>query len=157
MSKQVKVKVTDGSDNETTAVFNVLIKPLKDKYSVMTTADESHPIRIANISNNASLSETDRQAIFNSLDISKSITNRNYVTEGSNEIRSREISNVHRSGNNANVEVTITYADNSRTSITVPVKHVIPNIRGIELFTVQGQPFPSGKGTNNNDFFIYKQ
>ena len=43
--------------------------------------------------------------------------------------------------NNANVEVTITYADNSRTSITVPVKHVIPNIRGIELFTVQGQPF----------------
>ena len=55
----------------------------------MTTADESHPIRIANISNNASLSETDRQAIFNSLDISKSITNRNYVTEGSNEIRSR--------------------------------------------------------------------
>ncbi|MDS3865378.1 hyperosmolarity resistance protein Ebh, partial [Staphylococcus hominis] len=154
MSKQVKVKVTDGSDNETTAVFNVLIKPLKDKYSVMTTADESHPIRIANISNNASLSETDRQAIFNSLDISKSITNRNYVTEGSNEIRSREISNVHRSGNNANVEVTITYADNSRTSITVPVKHVIPNIRGIELFTVQGQPFPSGKGTNNNDFFV---
>ncbi|MCI2922121.1 hyperosmolarity resistance protein Ebh, partial [Staphylococcus hominis] len=154
MSKQVKVKVTDGSDNETTAVFNVLIKPLKDKYSVMTTADESHPIRIANISNNASLSETDRQAIFNSLDISKSITNRNYVTDGSNEIRSREISNVHRSGNNANVEVTITYADNSRTSITVPVKHVIPNIRGIELFTVQGQPFPSGKGTNNNDFFV---
>ena len=71
--KQVKVKVTDGSDNETTAVFNVLIKPLKDKYSVMTTADESHPIRIANISNNASLSETDRQAIFNSLDISKSL------------------------------------------------------------------------------------
>lgn len=154
MSKQVKVKVTDGSDNETTAVFNVLIKPLKDKYSVMTTADESHPIRIANISNNASLSETDRQAIFNSLDISKSITNRNYVTDGSNEIRSREISNVHRSGNNANVEVTITYADNSRTSITVPVKHVIPNVRGIELFTVQGQPFPSGKGTNNNDFFV---
>ena len=154
MSKQVKVKVKDGSDNETTAVFNVLIKPLKDKYSVMTTADESHPIRIANISNNTSLSETDRQAIFNSLDISKSITNRNYVTDGSNEIRSREISNVHRSGNNANVEVTITYADNSRTSITVPVKHVIPNVRGIELFTVQGQPFPSGKGTNNNDFFV---
>lgn len=154
MSKQVKVKVTDGNDNETTAVFNVLIKPLKDKYSVMTTADESHPIRIENISNNASLSETDRQAIFNSLDISKSITNRNYVTDGSNEIRSREISNVHRSGNNANVEVTITYADNSRTFITVPVKHVIPNIRGIELFTVQSQPFPSGKGTNNNDFFV---
>ena len=50
--------------------------------------------------------------------------------------------------------MTITYADNSRTSITVPVKHVIPNIRGIELFTVQGQPFPSGKGTNNNDFFV---
>lgn len=153
-SKQVKVKVTDGSDNETTAVFNVLIKPLKDKYSVMTIADESHPIRIANISNNANLSEADRQAIFNSLDISKSITNRNYVTDGSNEIRSREISNIHRSGNNANVEVTITYADNSRTSITVPVKHVIPNVRGIELFTVQGQSFPSGKGTNNNDFFV---
>ena len=57
----------------------------------MTTADESHPIRIANISNNASLSETDRQAIFNSLDISKSITNRNYVTEGSNEIRSKKL------------------------------------------------------------------
>ena len=153
-SKQVKVKVTDGSDNEATAVFNVLIKSLKDKYSVMTTADQAHPVRVANIKNNATLSDADKQAILNSIDISKLFTNRNYASDGNNEISKRDVSNVHRSGNNANVDVIVTYADNSKTTITVPVKHVIPNVSGVELFTVQGQPFPNGKGSNNNDFFV---
>ncbi|WP_186309014.1 hypothetical protein, partial [Staphylococcus hominis] len=56
--------------------------------------------------------------------------------------------------NNPNLELTITYADDSRTSITLPLKHLIPNITRIQLFTVQPHPFPTPKATNNNHFFL---
>ncbi|WRN67618.1 hypothetical protein UM538_12640 [Staphylococcus aureus] len=47
----------------------------------------------------------------------------------------------------------VTYADGTTSTITVPVKHAIPEIIANPQYTVQGQDFLSGKGSNAADFF----
>lgn len=79
--------------------------------------------------------------------------NRNYATASANEITSKTVSNVSRTGNNANVTVTVTYQDGTTSTVTVPVKHVIPEIVAHSHYTVQGQDFPAGNGSSASDYF----
>ncbi len=44
-----------------------------------------------------------------------------------------------RTGNNANVTVTVTYQDGTTSTVTVPVKHIIPEIVAHSHYTVQGK------------------
>lgn len=152
-TKTINLIATDTSGNTAATSFNVVVKPLKDKYRVSTSATISNPIRIANIANNATVSQTDQQLIIDSITKTDIAPRRNYATSGQNEIRSKTVSNVSRTGNNANVTVTVTYSDGTTSTIDVPVKHVIPNIIANPRYTVQGQDFPTGKGSAATDFF----
>lgn len=152
-TKTINLLATDTSGNTATTSFNVLVKPLKDKYRVTTSATTNNPIRIANIANNATVSQADQQAIINSITTTDLAPGRNYATPGRNEITNKTVSNVNRSGNNASVNVTVTYSDGTSTTVNVPVKHVIPDIIANPRYTIQGQDFPSGKGSAAADFF----
>lgn len=152
-TKTINLLATDTSGNTATTSFNVLVKPLKDKYRVTTSATTNNPIRIANIANNATVSQADQQAIINSITTTDLASGRNYATPGRNEITNKTVSNVNRSGNNASVNVTVTYSDGTSTTVNVPVKHVIPDIIANPRYTIQGQDFPSGKGSTAADFF----
>jgi hypothetical protein len=55
------------SGNTTNQSFNVTVKPLKDKYRVTTNATVGNPIRIANIRDNATISQADQQKIIDRL------------------------------------------------------------------------------------------
>ena len=142
---------TDTSGNTATTSFNVTIKPLRDKYRVGTSSTAANPVRIANISNNATVSQADQTAIINSLTFTSNAPNRNYATASANEITSKTVSNVSRTGNNATV--TVTYQDGTTSTVTVPVKHVIPEIVAHSHYTVQGQDFPTGNGASASDYF----
>lgn len=152
-TKAVKVTVTDKSNNTTSQTFNVLIKPLKEKYRVTSNSTDLNPIRLSNVQNGARLSQSERQAVLNSLTITKISPNRNYVNEPRNEIRTKEISNVFRSNNVSTVTATVTYNDGSTSQISVLVRQTIPEVLPEPRYTVQGQNFPQGKGTNPKDFF----
>lgn len=152
-TKTVNLIATDTSGHTAATLFNVVVKPLKDKYRLSTSSTSANPVRISNIANNATVSQADQSTIINSLTFTETAPNRSYATGSSNEIRSKSVSNVSRTGNNANVTVTVTYADGTTSTITVPVKHVIPEIIANPQYTVQGQDFLSGKGSNAADFF----
>lgn len=126
---------------------------MRDKYRVGTSSTAANPVRIANISNNATVSQADQTAIINSLTFTSNAPNRNYVTASANEITSKTVSNVSRTGNNANVTVTVTYQDGTTSTVTVPVKHVIPEIVAHSHYTVQGQDFLAGNGSSAADYF----
>lgn len=66
-NKTINLVATDTSGNTATTSFNVTIKPLRDKYRVGTSSTAANPVRIANISNNATVSQADQTAIINSL------------------------------------------------------------------------------------------
>lgn len=136
-----------------TTSYNVTIKPLRDKYRVGTSSTAANPVRIANISNNAIVSQADQTAIINSLTFTETVPNRSYARASANEITSKTVSNVSRTGNNANVTVTVTYQDGTTSTVTVPVKHVIPEIVAHSHYTVQGQDFPAGNGSSASDYF----
>lgn len=108
-NKTINLVATDTSGNTATTSFNVTIKPLRDKYRVGTSSTAANPVRIANISNNATVSQADQTAIINSLTFTSNAPNRNYATASANEITSKTVSNVSRTGNNAQVTVTVTY------------------------------------------------
>lgn len=127
-NKTINLVATDTSGNTATTSFNVTIKPLRDKYRVGTSSTAANPVRIANISNNATVSQADQTAIINSLTFTSNAPNRNYATASANEITSKTVSNVSRTGNNAQVTVTVTYQDGTTSTVTVPVKRVIPEI-----------------------------
>ncbi|CAA4175050.1 cell wall associated fibronectin-binding protein [Staphylococcus aureus] len=110
-------------------------------------------MRIANISNNATVSQADQTTIINSLTFTETVPNRSYARASANEITSKTVSNVSRTGNNANVTVTVTYQDGTTSTVTVPVKHVIPEIVAHSHYTVQGQDFPAGNGSSASDYF----
>lgn len=55
-NKTINLVATDTSGNTATTSFNVTIKPLRDKYRVGTSSTAANPVRIANISNNATVS-----------------------------------------------------------------------------------------------------
>lgn len=152
-SKTINLLATDTSGNTATTSFNVTVKPLRDKYRVGTSSTAANPVRIANISNNATVSQADQTAIINSLMFTETVPNRNYATASANEITSKTVSNVSRTGNNANVTVTVTYQDGTTSTVTVPVKHVIPEIVAHSHYTVQGQDFPAGNGSSAADYF----
>lgn len=152
-SKTINLLATDTSGNTATTSFNVTVKPLRDKYRVGTSSTAANPVRIANISNNATVSQADQTAIINSLTFTSNAPNRNYATASANEITSKTVSNVSRTGNNANVTVTVTYQDGTTSTVTVPVKHVIPEIVAHSHYTVQGQDFPAGNGSSAADYF----
>ncbi len=152
-SKTINLLATDTSGNTATTSFNVTVKPLRDKYRVGTSSTAANPMRIANISNNATVSQADQTAIINSLMFTETVPNRNYATASANEITSKTVSNVSRTGNNANVTVTVTYQDGTTSTVTVPVKHVIPEIVAHSHYTVQGQDFPAGNGSSAADYF----
>ncbi|SCT08192.1 cell wall associated fibronectin-binding protein [Staphylococcus aureus] len=152
-SKTINLLATDTSGNTATTSFNVTVKPLRDKYRVGTSSTAANPVRIANISNNATVSQADQTAIINSLMFTSNAPNRNYATASANEITSKTVSNVSRTGNNANVTVTVTYQDGTTSTVTVPVKHVIPEIVAHSHYTVQGQDFPAGNGSSAADYF----
>ncbi len=152
-SKTINLLATDTSGNTATTSFNVTVKPLRDKYRVGTSSTAANPVRIANISNNATVSQADQTAIINSLTFTSNAPNRNYATASANEITSKTVSNVSRTGNNANVTVTVTYQDGTTSTVTVPVKHVIPEIVAHSHYTVQGQDFPAGNGSSASDYF----
>lgn len=143
-NKTINLVATDTSGNTATTSFNVTIKPLRDKYRVGTSSTAANPVRIANISNNATVSQADQTAIINSLTFTSNAPNRNYATASANEITSKTVSNVSRTGNNAQVTVTVTYQDGTTSTVTVPVKRVIPEIVAHSHYTVQGQDFPTG-------------
>ena len=155
-TKAVKVIATDKSNNQTEQSFNVLIKPLKDKYHVTSSSTIQNPIRISSIRNGTTLTQTEKNTVINSLTITNNEPNRTYVTAPKNEIRSKEVSNVTNTNNNSSVTVTITYADNTTSQINVLVKQIIPEIFAEPRYTVQGQNFPEGKGANPKDFFKLK-
>ncbi len=123
-SKTINLLATDTSGNTATTSFNVTVKPLRDKYRVGTSSMAA--MSIANISNNATVSQADQTAIINSLTFTETVPNRSYARASANEITSKTVSNVSRTGNNANVTVTVTYQDGTTSTVTVPVKHVIP-------------------------------
>lgn len=100
-NKTINLVATDTSGNTATTSFNVTIKPLRDKYRVGTSSTAANPVRIANISNNATVSQADQTAIINSLTFTSNAPNRNYATASANEITSKTVSNVSRTGNNA--------------------------------------------------------
>lgn len=152
-TKTINLLATDTSGNTATTSFNVTVKPLRDKYRVGTSSTAANPVRIANISNNATVSQADQTAIINSLTFTSNAPNRNYATASANEITSKTVSNVSRTGNNANVTVTVTYQDGTTSTVTVPVKHVIPEIVAHSHYTVQGQDFPAGNGSSASDYF----
>lgn len=152
-NKTINLVATDTSGNTATTSFNVTVKPLRDKYRVGTSSTAANPVRIANISNNATVSQADQTAIINSLTFTSNAPNRNYATASANEITSKTVSNVSRTGNNANVTVTVTYQDGTTSTVTVPVKHVIPEIVAHSHYTVQGQDFPAGNGSSASDYF----
>ncbi|SUK03503.1 extracellular matrix binding protein [Staphylococcus aureus] len=152
-SKTINLLATDTSGNTATTSFNVTVKPLRDKYRVGTSSTAANPVRIANISNDATVSQADQTAIINSLMFTETVPNRNYATASANEITSKTVSNVSRTGNNANVTVTVTYQDGTTSTVTVPVKHVIPEIVAHSHYTVQGQDFPAGNGSSAADYF----
>ncbi|HDE9594308.1 TPA: hyperosmolarity resistance protein Ebh [Staphylococcus aureus] len=152
-SKTINLLATDTSGNTATTSFNVTVKPLRDKYRVGTSSTAANPIRIANISNNATVSQADQTTIINSLTFTSNAPNRNYATASANEITSKTVSNVSRTGNNANVTVTVTHQDGTTSTVTVPVKHVIPEIVAHSHYTVQGQDFPAGNGSSAADYF----
>ncbi|HCU8440000.1 TPA: hyperosmolarity resistance protein Ebh [Staphylococcus aureus] len=152
-TKTINLLATDTSGNTATTTFNVTVKPLRDKYRVGTSSTAANPVRIANISNNATVSQADQTAIINSLTFTETVPNRNYATASANEITSKTVSNVSRTGNNANVTVTVTYQDGTTSTVTVPVKHVIPEIVAHSHYTVQGQDFPAGNGSSASDYF----
>lgn len=152
-NKTINLVATDTSGNTATTSFNVTVKPLRDKYRVGTSSTAANPVRIANISNNATVSQADQTAIINSLTFTSNAPNRNYATASVNEITSKTVSNVSRTGNNANVTVTVTYQDGTTSTVTVPVKHVIPEIVAHSHYTVQGQDFPAGNGSSASDYF----
>ncbi|SUL11631.1 Erythrocyte membrane binding protein [Staphylococcus aureus] len=70
-SKTINLLATDTSGNTATTSFNVTVKPLRDKYRVGTSSTAANPVRIANISNNATVSQADQTAIINSLTLLK--------------------------------------------------------------------------------------
>ncbi|HCG2317641.1 TPA: hyperosmolarity resistance protein Ebh [Staphylococcus aureus] len=152
-NKTINLVATDTSGNTATTSFNVTIKPLRDKYRVGTSSTAANPVRIANISNNATVSQADQTAIINSLTFTSNAPNRNYATASASEITSKTVSNVSRTGNNAQVTVTVTYQDGTTSTVTVPVKHVIPEIVAHSHYTVQGQDFPTGNGASASDYF----
>ncbi|MFO8272370.1 hyperosmolarity resistance protein Ebh [Staphylococcus aureus] len=152
-NKTINLVATDTSGNTATTSFNVTIKPLRDKYRVGTSSTAANPMRIANISNNATVSQADQTAIINSLTFTSNAPNRNYATASANEITSKTVSNVSRTGNNAQVTVTVTYQDGTTSTVTVPVKRVIPEIVAHSHYTVQGQDFPTGNGASASDYF----
>ncbi len=152
-NKTINLIATDTSGNSTEHSFNIAIKPLKDKYRVSTTSTAQNPVRIANISNNASISQEDQEAITNSVTLTEIVPNRSYATASTNEVQSKTVSNVHRRGNNADVTVTVTYTDGTSSTVTVPVKHTLNNVVAKPRYTVQGQNFPNGKGASPSDFF----
>ncbi|MDT3991482.1 hyperosmolarity resistance protein Ebh, partial [Staphylococcus aureus] len=152
-SKTINLLATDTSGNTATTSFNVTVKPLRDKYRVGTSSTAANPVRIANISNNATVSQADQTAIINSLTFTETVPNRSYARASANEITSKTVSNVSRTGNNANVTVTVTYQDGTTSTVTVPVKHVIPEIVAHSHYTVQGQDFPAGNGSSASDYF----
>lgn len=152
-SKTINLIATDTSGNSTEHSFNIAIKPLKDKYRVSTTSTAQNPVRIANISNNASISQEDQEAITNSVTLTEIVPNRSYATASTNEVQSKTVSNVRRRGNNADVTVTVTYTDGTSSTVTVPVKHILYNVIASPKFTIQGQNFVSGKGSAPSDFF----
>lgn len=135
-NKTINLVATDTSGNTATTSFNVTIKPLRDKYRVGTSSTAANPVRIANISNNATVSQADQTAIINSLTFTSNAPNRNYATASANEITSKTVSNVSRTGNNAQVTVTVTYQDGTTSTVTVPVKRVIPEIVAHSHYTV---------------------
>lgn len=152
-NKLIKVKAIDKSGNEVTSTFDVIIKPLNEKYNVTTSSTIQSPLRIDNIQNNASLSTQDINKIKASIHLTKVKGTRNYVIENNNDVRQQTISNVIRNGNNATVRVTTTFTDGSTNQISIPVKHVIHEVIASPKSTVRGQQFPSGKGSSPNDFF----
>ncbi|WP_435056198.1 hyperosmolarity resistance protein Ebh [Staphylococcus pasteuri] len=152
-SKAINLIATDTSGNSTEHSFNIAIKPLKDKYRVSTTSTAQNPVRIANISNNASISQEDQEAITNSVTLTEIVPNRSYATASTNEVQSKTVSNVRRRGNNADVTVTVTYTDGTSSTVTVSVKHILYNVIASPKFTIQGQNFVSGKGSAPSDFF----
>ncbi|HDB6548706.1 TPA: hyperosmolarity resistance protein Ebh, partial [Staphylococcus aureus] len=152
-NKTINLVATDTSGNTATTSYNVTIKPLRDKYRVGTSSTAANPVRIANISNNAIVSQADQTAIINSLTFTETVPNRSYARASANEITSKTVSNVSRTGNNANVTVTVTYQDGTTSTVTVPVKHVIPEIVAHSHYTVQGQDFPAGNGSSASDYF----
>lgn len=152
-NKTINLLATDTSGNTATTSFNVTVKPLRDKYRVGTSSTAANPVRIANISNNATVSQADQTTIINSLTFTETVPNRSYARASANEITSKTVSNVSRTGNNANVTVTVTYQDGTTSTVTVPVKHVIPEIVAHSHYTVQGQDFPAGNGSSASDYF----
>lgn len=54
-NKTINLVATDTSGNTATTSFNATIKPLRDKYRVGTSSTAANPVRIANISNNATV------------------------------------------------------------------------------------------------------
>lgn len=152
-NKTINLVANDTSGNTATTSFNVTIKPLRDKYRVGTSSTAANPVRIANISNNATVSQADQTAIINSLTFTETVPNRSYARASTNEITSKTVSNVSHNGNNANVTVTVTYQDGTTSTVTVPVKHVIPEIVAHSHYTVQGQDFPTGNGASASDYF----
>ncbi|HCX9618470.1 TPA: hyperosmolarity resistance protein Ebh, partial [Staphylococcus aureus] len=97
-NKTINLVATDTSGNTATTSFNVTIKPLRDKYRVGTSSTAANPVRIANISNNATVSQADQTAIINSLTFTSNAPNRNYATAIASEITSKTVSNVSRTG-----------------------------------------------------------
>ena len=152
--KTITLVATDTSGNTTNQSFNVTVKPLKDKYRVTTNATVGNPIRIANIRDNAAISQADQQKIIDSVTTTNIAGTRPYATSGANEIRSKVVTgNVGRSNQSPVATVTVTYADGSTSTVTVPVKHIIYNVVASPRYTIQGQDFPNGKGASPNDFF----
>ena len=152
--KTVTIVAADTSGNTTNQSFNVTVKPLKDKYQVTTNATVGNPIRITNIRENAAISQADQQKIIDSITTTDIAGTRPYAKAGANEIRSKVVTgNVGRSNQSPVATVTVTYADGSTSTITVPVKHVIYNVIASPKYTIQGQDFPNGKGASPNDFF----
>lgn len=152
-TKTIKLNITDKSDNQNTGQLNVLIKPLKDKYRITSSITNHNPIRLNNIENGARLTSQERQAILDAVTVNKNVSSRDYITEQANEVRSKEVSNVIRPRDDATVNVTVTYNDGSSSQITIPVKHVLPEVVSEPRYTVKGQNFPQGKGAEPRDFF----
>ena len=152
-NKSVKVTAIDKSNNQIIEQFNVLLKPLKDKYRLTTSSTNQHPVRLNNIQNGATLSPAERQSVIDSVSVTNIAPRRSYITEPANEVQSKEVSNVIRPRNDATVTVTVTYKDGTINQISVPVKHVLPEVVSVPRYTVQGHNFPQDNGAAPRDFF----
>ncbi|WP_460914390.1 hypothetical protein, partial [Staphylococcus aureus] len=82
--------------------------------------------------------QADQTTIINSVTVTETVPNRSCAGAGANEITSKTVSDVSRTGNKANVTVTVTYQGGATTAVTIPVKHVIPAIVAHSNYTVQG-------------------